>query len=560
LSNYQNCCSENGSNIQIKLATTNVTTAIAATVSTATESACSIVQTISDAAEGVAKHATDSSIEEAVSHSTVTGCWAANVHRNFFANNLWNTAGIGVWNVNADATSYLHRAGVRNAFANCVWNRLGASCWNHFAYGVAVVLSLALRNNRAYFVADVFYALLANHFAGCVANGLLTAFWNHFACCAANSLRAWLADHGAYFVAYGLGVALRNHFAGGVAYSLLTAFWHHSANVVCAFFGTAFSNHLAAGVWNNLGANFAFDTSAVDGSLFAAWDPNALANRARWALYAFNATSTWAPYATARSSVPLPATACAVNFANDTTWNFNSPIFPVTCVDHNSLGVVHRGSDGIGNCSFASFRNRNHNGVVDGTSLGLMNWVHDRVVDNLLMGFLYRLHNRVIDYFFASLPHWLTNGVVDNLLMGFIHWLHNGVVDHFLVRFVNRTAYVVRNLLGASFVHRTIYRVGTCPLFCLIHRLVNRVGDFSIFGRSLVPNTLNLFVFIYRLVLTTCSCNRFRFVNHSSDRSHYCAVRWTIWVLNASTAILVTNRTAIRRESHLGRRGGKHRR
>jgi hypothetical protein len=435
-----------------------------------------------------------------------------------FADNCWDADGYFVWNAYCNSLANLDCLLLAYWNANCIRNLLAYVFADEAANGVC--LCLALWNHCASCVANVLSTLFADHVANFVANSLCTAFWNHLAGCVSACLAAWLANHTAGRIGASLAAALRNHLASCIganlalwlAYScanlvancLAVAFWNHLASGVLYSLCTAFWNHLANGVRNALSYTALFVTNAVDGLGFAGWNPNLLADRLWWALYALYAAFAWCVDALACARIIRPRAWLTYSLANNWTSNFFGNCRPASAVDSDFLGVVNWSCNRLGNVTCALF----------------LNWNHDRVVYYMLMSFLNRLHNGVVDDFFPIFPHLSLNCVVDDLFMGLVHRLHDSVVDFFCASLIHRTLYVVRNRLGVSLMHWAHDCVVTS--LGLVHRLANGRVDSAITCLWNHPSYVDHFVFLNRLIFGSCTLFGTLFVNRLAYSFHDC--------------------------------------
>jgi hypothetical protein len=425
-----------------------------------------------------------------------------------------------------------HADAVRNflgdGFAGPIANGVVASpsFWNHVANSLAYILDSLLANPFAGSVANGSSSALGNHFASLVANGTLTALRNHLAGGVANGPATWLANIAANRVRNRLAVAFGNHLAGGVANGSLTAL----------------GNHLADGVRNRLGYTASLVTHAVDFLGLAGWNPNLLANRSRWALYAFNTACTWAIYASATRLIPYPSTRLADSSSNYRTGNLFGDSFPVTTIDGDRLGVVHWRHYRANNFPCALFLNRNHYGVVDHLFVSFANWLHHGVVDDSLAGLIHGLTNRIVDYLFVGFTNGNHHGVVDYLLMGFNYWSHYRVLNFLGVGVVHRSANVVRYLVGLCFPDWLHDGVFTSP--SLINRLANCLIDRSHAGFSLHPSHIDYLVFGNRLILGAHSLYFLLLIYRTANRPHY-GMRCGSFPATSTACVLVAYRSVV---------------
>jgi len=468
----------------------------------------------------------------------------ADVDWNFFADNLSDASGVGVWLANLDTLGNLDGLAVVDWLADGVAYLLGAALLHDLAGRVGVRAALLFADPVANRVANILDSLLANHLAGLVANGLLTALRNQLAGRVGADLALLFADPVAYRVGNFLGSALRNELAGGVGDRLLTAFRNQLAYVVRNRLAAALGHALGDGVRANLGQAFGFVLDAVDGLFFASWNPNSLADLLRRALDAFNSAGTWAVYIAAGCWVEGPSAWLSHDSANNRTGNFFFRRLPATTANHDGLGVVNRLGDSVVDSSLAGFGHWHHDGVVDHAFAGFHHSVHHRVVDNLFVGFTNWGHYRVVDGLGPGLTNWGANGVVHNLFMGFTDGDHHRVVDNLFMGFVDRLHDVVRHLLGTGFMNRSANGVVPNSFMLLIHRYVDRVLNIVLVRFSLVADALHLFVFVYDFVYQPVTGNGFWFVNNFAYRLHYGVRRRTTRIHDVTAAVLVADRTA----------------
>ncbi len=505
------------------------------------------VQTTEKVAEATVEQAvsTKDTVTVAVTGSNTCTRIAAYGHWNFFADNLWNAAGVGVRNTSLDALRYLDGIAVGHWLADGVRNNLRAAFLDNLASGVGVRNTLLFTNPVANGVANVLDALLANRAASGVVHSLLTALWNQSAGRVGADLASWLADPIAYRVGDVLGAALWNHLAGGVGDSLLTALWNQLADVVGDRLLAALRNTLGHGVWNNLGQAFLLITDTIDCLFFTGRNPNLLAYLLRWALHALYAALTWAVYVLAGRRIEGPSAWFANCSTNHRTGNFFLNRLPASTTNGNRLGVVDRLGNRVVDRSFTSLGHWNHDCVVDHLLTGFHDLVHHGVVNNLFVCFTNWCHHCVVDGLGTGFGYRSTNRVVDYLFVGLTNWNHNGVVNHLAVRLVHWARDVVRHLLGTGFIHRSANRVVSNPSVSLTYRYINRVGNFSLMGFALVTNALDLLVLVNDLVYRLCSGNRFWLVYDFLNSLHHGVRRRTTRIHNITSAILVADRAAV---------------
>jgi hypothetical protein len=447
--------------------------------------------------------------------------------------------------LNFDALSNLNRCTVWNCFANSARYNLGAAFFDHLAGGVAIWNALLFADHVAHCVAYVLGSLFANHVACLVAYGLLTALWDHFASGIGANLGSWFANHFASGAVYRLLAAFWNHFACGVGANLAAALRNQFARRVFHSLAAALRNALGYGVRTNLGQAFRFVANTVDFLGFAAWNPNLFANRLGWALNAFYSAGAWAVYVSARRRIEDPSAWLTYGSANDWTSNFFRRCLPATAVDRNSLGVVDRFGDGVVNCSFACFCNRNHYRVVDDMVMRFHDFVHHRVVDYLFVRFTNRGHDGIVHNFGVCFVHRSLDCVVDHSLMGFANWNADRVVDDLAMGFIHRARYVVGNLLGTSFVDGSSYRIVANTGVGFANWHVDNVRHFFVVSFSFVTNSIDRLVFVHDLINGLGTGNCFGFVDGPPNCFHYGVSCWTARVNNVATAVFITDRAAI---------------
>jgi hypothetical protein len=338
------------------------------------------------------------------------------------------------------------------------------------------------------------------------------------------------------------------------------AFWNHLASGVLYSFCTAFWNHLANGVRHALSYTVLFITHAVDGLGFAGWNPNLLANRLGWALYALYMASTWAVDALACARIIHPCTWLTYSLANNWTGNFLGNCRPASAVNSDFLGVVNRSCDRLDNVTCALFLNWDHDRVVDYMLMSFLNWLHNgvvdnfftvfphlslnRVVDDLFMGLVHRLHDSVVDDLFMGLVHRSLDCVVDDLFMGLIHRLHDSVVNFTRPSLVHRTAYVVRNRLGMRLMNWTHDRV--VASLGLVVRCANRLVDSAITCLGNHPSYVDHFVFCYVLIFGACTLFGTLFVYRFAYSLHDCVCRSDVAAtFSTATTVVVADSAAI---------------
>jgi len=505
------------------------------------------VQATEEVAEATVEQAvsTEDSVTVAVTGSNTCTWIAAYGHWNFFADNLWNAAGVGVRNTGLDALRYLDGIAVGHWLADGVRNNLGSAFLDNLASGVGVRNTLLFTNPVADGVANVLDALLANRTASGVVDGLLTAFGNQAAGRVGADLASWLANPIAYRVGDVLGAALWNHLAGGVGDRLLAALRNQLADVVSNRLLAALRNTLGHGVWHNLGQAFLFVTDTIDRLFFAGRNPNLLAYLLRWALHAFYAALTWAVYILAGCRIKSPSTWFANRSANNRTCDFFLNRLPASTTNGNRLGVVDRFGNRVVDRSLTSLGYRNHDGVVDHLLTGFHDLVHHCVVHNLFVCFTNWCHHSVIDGLGTGFGYRSTNRVVDYLLVGLTNWHHHSVVDNLAVRLNHRARDVVRHLLGTGLIHRSANRVVTNTSVRFTYRYIDRVGNFTLMGFTLVTNALDLLVLVHDLVYRLCSGNRLWLVYNFLNSLHHGVRRRTTRIHNVTSAILVADRAAV---------------
>lgn len=460
----------------------------------------------------------------------------------------WNT--YGVWNLLA------------NSFASEVADgvSLCTSFWNHGASGVANVFDALLANPVASGVVNCLRAAFWHHLAGGVVDRTLTAFWNHFASGVVNRLALALRNHFTSLVGYRAATWLADSAANGVVNGLASAFWNHLASSIVNGLASALRNHLANGVRNCFSYAALLVTNTVNLFGFAGWNPNLLANRLRWALYALDSACAWAVYAFALRSVPCPATWLADYFTLNRTSNFLGNSIPVSTADLNRLGVVNWSRDALNNFTSPSFLLRNHDCVVNNFAVLLLNWSHDSVVDNALTSFRDRTTNGVVDHLLVCLVNRCVHRVVDNLAVSLMNRCHHGVVDdlavsftygrhnrvvHFLaVCFVHRAANIVGHLLGVCFTNWLHDGVVTSP--SLVMRCTNRLVNRSVPCFLLHASDIDYLVFGNRLVLGARALLGLLFVNRATHCFHDGVCCWNFTAAhNASATVLVADRSTV---------------
>jgi hypothetical protein len=343
--------------------------------------------------------------EQSAQETTAAWSWAANWNLNFFANRTRYASGVRVRYFDANLLADLDSLAVVDWLANCVRNALANVFADDVANRVVVGLALGFADHTASGVANVLATLFTNHAAGGVVAGLLTALRNHLAYGVGAGLLTALRHHAAGRVGASLLTALRNHLAGRVGAGLaawfanhaadlvgaglLTALWYQLAGGIGAGLAAALRDHLADGVRHLIGYAFLFVANAVDNLLFAGRNPALLAHRGRWALYALYMALTWAVYTAAGARIVGPCSRRANRATDRLARNRFATLFPMSTLDHDSLGVIHWLADRADNSTHALFLNR----------------YHYRVVDNLFVCFTNRNHYRVIDHFAAGLVH-----------------------------------------------------------------------------------------------------------------------------------------------------------
>lgn len=470
----------------------------------------------------------------------------------------WNANGVG--NLLADVFANIAAAGVglgpafRNHRAGGVANVFGTLFANPIANVVAYGACAALRYNAASGVVHSALTALGNHFASRVANSSLTAFGYHLASRVGDGPAAWFAD-----------IA-----ANVVADSPLTAFGHHLAGGVVHRLATAFGNHAANGIRNAFSYAASLVTYAVDFLGFAGWNPNFLANRAWWALYAFHVAAAWAIDAAAEASVPNPCAWCTYGTALDRTSHFFSYRIPVTAIDRNRAGVVNWGANLANNFTSPGFLMGNHNRVVDNAAVCLLHWCHDRVVDDLFTGLnhglahrvvdhfavclVYRRHDRVVDHFGVILVHWLVDGVVDDFAASLIHGLVDRVLNFFCAGLDHRAANAVGHLASFSRIYRPVDRVR--PSLGLVDRFANYLVYRAVTGFRLHPSNVDHLFFGNRLILGPRALLGLLFINGPTNRFHDSVRGRATAISDYATAAFITNCAAVggiglaRRECH----------
>ena len=507
------------------------------------------VKTTQPSSEATSEQTT--STEDAVSGSpcrtvSSTGTWiAASCYRNFFRNYFGNASSVGVRNTGLDALRNLDRVAVGHWLAYSVWNQLGTAFFNNLAGRVGVRYALLLADPVANRVANIFNSLFANDSAGLVANGLLTAFGNQLASGVGNNLAAWLTNPIANRVGNVLRSAFRNQLASCVSNRLLTALRNQLADIVRNRLATAFWDALGHGVWNNLGQAFGFILHAIDGLFFAGWNPDLLCDCLRRALDALGAYFAWAVDISASRRVEGP---CAW-FANGSTNNWPSNFFfdglPASTLNRNGLGEIDWLGDRVVDRSLTGFCDRHINRVVDHLLFGFQNLVEDGVVHYLFVGFTNRSGYRVVHSLGTCFSNRTANCVVDDFFVGFTNWHHHRVIHDFAMRLEHWPRDVVRHLLGSGFINRSAYRVVANASVSFTNRYIDRIRNLSLMGFSLVPNALNLLVFVHDLADQLGAGNRFWFVYDFLDCLGRGVGRWTTWIHNVTTTILVADRAAV---------------
>lgn len=489
------------------------------------------------------------------------------------ANGTRNANGYFVRNANWNSLADLDRLLLAHWYAYGVGNLAANVFANIAAHGVG--LSLALRNHGAGRVANVFGALFANPIGYAVVDSASAALRNHTASGVVYRAAAWLADNAASRVVHSALTALWHHtasrvvdgaatwFADGaaniVAYRAATALRNHAACRVVDGAASALRNHLANGVRNRFCYAATLVTCAIDFLRFAGWNPNLLANGARWALYAFDVARTWAVNATALRCIPHPRTWRTYNATLYRTSDFFRYGIPMATANLHCACVV----DGFGDVAndFAStcFLLRNHDRVVDYAAVALFHWGHNRVVDdsfssfhnrltnrvvdNLAVGLVYRRHDRVVDDLTVGLIDRLFDRVVDDLAVGFVHRLADRVVDLTCAGLSYRTAYVVGYLTSLSRIYRSIDRVG--PSLGLVNRLAHNGINRAVTRFTLHPSHIDYLVFGNRLVLSACSLLGLLLVNRSANRFHHSVRGGPTAICDYTSAAIITRRAAI---------------
>ena len=479
----------------------------------------------------------------------------------FVRNANWNSLANG----DRLLLAYRNADGVRNLTAN-VFANIAAD---------GVALSLALRDHGAGGVAHVLGTLFANPVANVVAHGTSAALRNHTASGAVDSTATWLAHSSASRVVDGALTALGNHTASGVVDGAATLFANSAANVVghraatalrnhvasrvVNRLATAFWNHLANRIRNALGYAASLVTNTVDFLGFAGWNPNLLANRAWWALYALNMARTWAVDATALRSIPRPRSWCANGAALYRTSDFFADCVPMPAVDRYGACVVDRVGYVANYVTSPGFLLWNHNSVVDFTAVGLLNWVHDGVVDHsfaslndrlahcvvddFAVSFVYRCHDRVVDDLAAGLVYRLLNRVVDDLAVSFVDGLVDRVLDLTSAGLGYRAAYVVGYLTCLGGIDGLVDRV--CPSLGLVNWLAYRRVDSAVACFTLHTSNVDYLVFGNRLVLGARALLSLLFVNGAAHGLHHCVCGRATTISNYASAAFVTSSATI---------------
>jgi hypothetical protein len=473
--------------------------------------------------DGSAQATENSADQTRTSESWTAARIAANLNRNFFANNsrnancyfVRNANGNSLANLNGLLLTYWDANGVRNFLANgfaCpVADGVGAgpSFRNHSANSVAYVLDLLLANPLAGSVANGLGSALRNHLAGLVAHGLLMALRYHPASRVADRAASWLADIAANGVLNRLLMALRYHAASGVANRLLSALRNHSAN----------------SVRNCLGYTASLVTNTVDFLGFAGWNPASLADGSWWALNALNSACSGAVNASASALVPYPGAWLANNASYNRSRNFFLNVFPVSTANLDRLGVVYWRDDGTYHFASSLFLDRNHYRVVDDLFVSFTNWLHHGVVDHSLASLVNWLANGVVDHLLVSFMNWLHDRVVDDLLVGLYHWDHHCVLNFFGVVMVHGTSNIVCHLTSLGFpnwLHDGVFASAS-----LIDRLANRLRDGSGAGLWYHPSDIDYLVLSDGLILGSHSLNNLLFINCTAYSLHYSVGRWS---------------------------------
>ena len=491
-----------------------------------------------------------------------------------FANSTRNANGYFVRNANWNSLATSDRLLLTYWNANGVGNLAANVFANIVAHGVA--LSLALRNHGAAGVANVFSALFANPIGYAIVDTTSTALGNHTASGVIYRAATWLANSFASRVVHCALTALGNHtasrvvycaatwladsFANVVAYGALTALRNHAASGVVHSAAAALRNHAANGVRNRFCYAASLVTCAADFLRFTAWNPNLLANGARWALNALSMARSWAIDAAALRCIPYPRTRRANNSALYRTSDLFRYAIPMSTVNLHCFGVVDGGGDVANDFASSCFLLRNHDRVVDYAAMILLHWGHNCivddsltrfnnrltncVVDDLAMGLVYRCHDRVVDDLATGLIDGLLDRVVDDLAMSFVHRLANRVVDLTRAGLSYWTTYIVGNLTSLSRIDRSVDRVS--PSLGLVNRLTHNGIHRAVTCFTLHPSHIDYLVFGNRLVLGACSLLGLLLVNCSANSLHHSVRGWSTAICDYTSAAIITRRTAIR--------------